>query len=356
MLIIKKIHTHLLIIFVAIVLALLLQAGVFIRINEMIEHNIPLEWEQWWSSIVYFVFTIFLIYSTAIFNISLRTIFSSVARFGKLDVVLVFVANVALLFGFSGIYTHLDQALFGRSTPIYWMALKFVFSFLIAVLFAHVLVLIDKIRTAEIDKVRLTEEKAKAELASLREQISPHFLFNTLSSLSSVIRQDDKDKSLEFVDNMSQVYRYILESNEKNLVTVKQELEFLRAYSFLLDKRFGEKFKLKINLPTEWNESKIPPMALQLLVENAIQHNAVSESNPLMVEVFAEDDKIVVRNSIRRDAAHGVSTMGEAGNGFGIGLANLRRRYLLLADQDIIIENEPDVFVVKLPLIKKVKL
>ncbi|MBN1480405.1 hypothetical protein JXA70_09050 [candidate division KSB1 bacterium] len=149
------------------------------------------------------------------------------------------------------------------------------------------------------------------------------------------------------------MYRYILESAEKDIVIVKEELDFLQAYAFLLGKRFGTKFKLNIDIPDEWHASKIPPMALQLLVENAIQHNAVLESAPLVVDVFADDFKIIVRNNIRRDAMNRVATSEHAGNdGFGIGLANLQKRYHLLANQEIIIENKPDVFVVKLPIIK----
>lgn len=342
MLILKKLHTHLLIIFVAILLALLLQAGVFIRINQMIEHNIPLEWEQWLSSIVYFVFTIFVIYCTVIFNISLRTFFSF-ARFGRLNVVLVFVTNIVLLFGFSGIYTLLDQALFEGPTPVYYMVLKFVFSFLIAVLIAHVLVLINKIRTAEIDKARLTKEKAKAELASLKEQISPHFLFNTLSSLSSVIRSEDQKKSLEFVDKMSQVYRYILESHKNDLVPLRDELTFLEAYAFLLRKRFGEKLNLIIKISEDLMNTRIPPMALQLLVENAIQHNAITETNPLQVEVTCRENKICVSNNLNPKAAL---------ESFGIGLVNLKKRYQLIAAQDIVIVQSSDTFMVKLPVIQ----
>jgi len=117
----------------------------------------------------------------------------------------------------------------------------------------------------------------------------------------------------------------------------------LQAYSFLLDKRFGDKFKLKINLPTEWNETKIPPMALQLLVENAIQHNAITDSNPLQIEVTCKDDKICVSNDLNPKTSL---------ESFGIGLVNLKKRYQLIAAQDIVLDQSSETFMVRLPVIQ----
>ena len=357
MLRLNKLHTHLLIFFVAILLNILLQAGALFKLNQLINEGYPLIWAEWWPTVLYVAVAIFLFYGIVLLNLSLNTIFFSSQRLAPLNIPFIFATNILLLVCFSVIFSFLYHTISVTEAPVHSMIfrvmLRFIFPFLAAVLFAYILILIDKVRTAEIDNARLTEEKAKAELASLKEQISPHFLFNTLSSLSAIIRQNDKSSSLKFVDKMSQVYRYILESAEKDVVTVEEELDFLQAFVFLLEKRFGTKFRLNIDIPADWHASKIPPMALQLLVENAIQHNAILQSAPLMVNVSTNDHKIIVQNNIRSDAMNRVSTSEHAcSDGFGIGLANLQKRYHLLANQEIIIENKPDVFVVKLPIIK----
>jgi sensor histidine kinase YesM len=214
MLRLKKAHTHLLIAAVAILLNLLLQDGPLYKLNQLINQDYPLQWAEWWPTLLYFGVAVFLFYSIVLLNLALKTIFFSSQRLGPLNILLILATNSLFLISFSVIYSFLYHTISDTAAPVHSMIfrvmLRFRFPFLAAVLFAFILVLIAKVRTAEIDNARLTEEKAKAELASLKEQISPHFLFNTLSSLSSVIRQDNKKSSLEFVDKMSQVYRYIL--------------------------------------------------------------------------------------------------------------------------------------------------
>ena len=187
-------------------------------------------------------------------------------------------------------------------------------------------------------------ETLKAELASLKEQISPHFFFNTLSSLSSIIRLNGKNESLKFLDKMSQVYRYILESNQNDLVKLKDEIEFLNAYFFLLRKRFGEKLILEIEISPDLNETYIPPMALQLLVENAFQHNTITNSAPLKIKIFNKNGMICVQNNLQKK---------KSSESFGIGLPNLLKRYQLIAGKEIIINKNTSIFSVKIPVIIK---
>jgi LytS/YehU family sensor histidine kinase len=214
---------------------------------------------------------------------------------------------------------------------------------LIALVFAYIINLYKKSKSAEIENIKLKEEKIKAELSSLKEQISSHFFFNTLSSLSHIIRSNEKNQSLEFVEKLSEVYRYILESNQKDLVNLKDELEFLNAYFFLLDKRFGKKLIVQIDITSDLYLTSIPPMALQLLAENAIQHNSITSSAPLKIKIFNDDNMICVENNLQKK---------ETGNSTGIGLNNLLKRYQLIANKVITIKENKDRFIVKLPVIK----
>jgi len=214
--------------------------------------------------------------------------------------------------------------------------------FLLAIVVANLLLLMKKMRIAEQENIRLVEEKSKAELSTLKEQLSPHFFFNTLSTLSSIVRNEKKELGLEFIGEISKTYHYTLASKQ-DLVSLKEELDFLHSYLFLLKKRFGEKLSFSQELPDDLLASKIPPMSLQLLVENAIQHNVITKETPLHIRIFAEGEMICVENKLQEKES-GVHS-------FGIGLQNLSTRYRLLSQKDIIITKDKQKFGVKLPLI-----
>ncbi len=207
---------------------------------------------------------------------------------------------------------------------------------------AYFFILLRKIKTAEIENVQLKEERAKAELAILKEQISPHFLFNTLNSLSSVIRNEKKSESLDFVENMSEVYRYILDSESNDTVTISEELEFLEAYIYLLKKRFGNNLQIEINIDEQQKKHKIPPMALQILVENVVKHNILSSMDPIFFCVDIREDYLYAQNGINKKKEK---------NGHGVGLANLNKRCKMIAGREIEIKESPEQFQVKLPII-----
>jgi LytS/YehU family sensor histidine kinase len=211
-----------------------------------------------------------------------------------------------------------------------------------AYLFSYILNTNIKSRVAEIENIKLKEENIAAELASLKEQISPHFFFNTLSSLSTVIRLQTKEDSLEFVENLSNVYRYILESSEQNLVKLEDEINFIEDYFYLLKNRFGDKIELEKDISSDYNNTFIPPMALQLLVENAIQHNVISNESHLIISLQIDKKYIVVSNNFQKKPSS---------ENFGVGLANLVKRYKLITNKDIIIEQQEKSFTVKLPVI-----
>ena len=224
-----------------------------------------------------------------------------------------------------------------------FMFARVLFTSLFSLLIAYILELINRTKISEVENAKLKEEVMASQLASLKEQINPHFLFNTLNSLSSVIRLSEKEKSLEFVDRLSQVYRYILESNEKDLVKIPKELEFLYSYIFLLKSRFNDKLIVNIDQNLYTLNACIPPLALQLLIENAVQHNIITKESQLIIEVELLNNEIVVHNNLQKK---------NSSESFGIGLPNLSKRYKLLAGKNIDIKETKDSFIVKLPIIE----
>ena len=196
----------------------------------------------------------------------------------------------------------------------------------------------------EVKAERFEKESAQAQFAALKNQVSPHFLFNSLSILSSLV-QVDADLSEKFIDQLSRAYRYILEQKDNELVTLKTELEFIQAYVFLLKIRFDSKFDVAINVPeTLWTQYKIAPLTLQLLVENVVKHNQMSSERPLHVQIRVEKDNLVVENVLQpREQTDASST--------GVGLQNIVNRYALLTPRPVSIGPDEGMFVVKIPLL-----
>lgn len=195
----------------------------------------------------------------------------------------------------------------------------------------------------EIRSETLEKQQLINEIALLRSQVNPHFLFNSLSILSSLVHKNP-DLSEQFIDQLSRSYRYILEQKEQTLVTLRTELEFIRSYAFLLKIRFENKFDLNVQLDEAlFDRYKIAPLTLQLLVENAVKHNRMSVREPLIVAVYVEDDFLIVKNPFRPRPQDRFST--------GTGLANIQQRYALLTERSVWAGERADEFVVKLPLI-----
>lgn len=234
---------------------------------------------------------------------------------------------------------------FGYKKAMYFYLWRNIGIYPPAVLIAYILTLITKTKIIEIENVRLKEENVTSQLKSLKEQVNPHFLFNTLNTLSSVIRLDKKQDALRFVDDLSSVYRYILESHKNNLVKVKSELDFLNSYLFMLKKRYGDKLNIDINLSEKILESYILPMALEVLVENAIKHNRIAADSPLNIRIYTEDRFLIVVNNIQEKKTDQEN--------LGLGLPNLIKRYELLTGKEVIIQQNDMHFSVKLPIIRK---
>ncbi len=193
------------------------------------------------------------------------------------------------------------------------------------------------------------EEQAKriivqAQLDTLRNQAQPHFLFNTLNTLRDIIDQNSKEEAKQFVDKLSDVYRFILESGNTNLTVLRDELKFAKAYIHIQSERFGDNLKLNWNIQETSLEAMIVPMSLQLLLENAIKHNVISKAKPLIINVEVKGNHLLVDNKIQSKSTQIPSTK--------VGLKNIEKRYTLISGKSITIKNDGNRFVVSLPLLK----
>jgi len=184
----------------------------------------------------------------------------------------------------------------------------------------------------------------KSELNVLKNQVSPHFLFNSLNTLTTLI-DENPNKASEFTQKLSRVYRYILQYKDEELIDLGTELDFVLDYFALMRMRFENGLVLRLNLDDSVRAHSIPPLTLQILVENAIKHNVVSASRPLTIEISVEaKDTLVVRNNWQPKRQAEPST--------GTGLVNIQKRYELFSDRGVDVVNTREHFVVVLPLIE----
>ncbi|MBN2174123.1 MAG: histidine kinase [Bacteroidales bacterium] len=197
-------------------------------------------------------------------------------------------------------------------------------------------------RETAVNEERLKKESIALQYRALRNQVNPHFLFNSLNTLSTLVYKN-QDQAVKFIKELSEVYRYVLEQRETELVDVDKEIKFLEDYLFLQKIRHGDSLEYKIELE-KTDHFMIVPMALQILVENAIKHNVVSRDEPLKIEIFQKDGYIEVKNNLQKKTA--VDKTG------GIGLGNLQSTYSHLTDKKIVVEENEKEFIVKIPLLK----
>lgn len=201
-------------------------------------------------------------------------------------------------------------------------------------------------RQAAINVEKLKSENIASQYESLKNQVNPHFLFNSLNALSSLV-YSDQDRAVKFIRKLSEVYRYVLDHQMDEVVTIKEELEFVESFVFLNKIRFGENLKVTISGFDKSNEQyMIPPLAIQMLLENCFKHNIVSKQNKLEVEIYFEGDSIVVKNN------NNPKKPDE--NSSGLGLRNIKSRYEFLTERPVEINQEEKFFVVKIPLLKTV--
>lgn len=197
-------------------------------------------------------------------------------------------------------------------------------------------------KKSAIEAEQLKKEHIAAQYETLKNQVNPHFLFNSFNVLTTLVHKD-ADLAEQFVRQLSDVYRYVLDSRDKEVVPLDLELKELEAYIFLMKIRFGESLKTNISPMTTTEGVSIAPLTLQMLVENALKHNEVSKAYPLSIEVFQEGDYMVMRNNLQLKNNIGEST--------GVGLENIQSRYRFLTDKAVIINKNDNCFEVKIPVI-----
>lgn len=187
----------------------------------------------------------------------------------------------------------------------------------------------------------LEKEKSQVQFDNLKNQLNPHFLFNSLTSLDSLIHENPALAS-EFLRQLSKVFRYVLQNKEKGLVSLETELNFIKNYVALLQTRFGESLSINFNISDEVLDLQIAPVTLQILVENALKHNIINKDNPLIINILNQENYLIIENKIQ------LKKQVETSNGQG--LNNLKTLYSFLSEKEVLIEKD-DIFRVKVPLI-----
>lgn len=198
-------------------------------------------------------------------------------------------------------------------------------------------------KMSSLEAEQLKHISTQAELQLIKSQINPHFLFNNLNVLSALIMKDNTEAN-KFIEEFSKVYRYILSNHDKELVPLQTELDFIKPYIFLLQKRFAEGLQINVTIEEKYRDQYIIPAALQMLIENAIKHNVVSRQRPLMIDVHSNgNNTVVVSNNLQAKQTIERST--------GIGLQNILKRYQLVSNKEILIKKDEARFTVTVPLI-----
>lgn len=221
--------------------------------------------------------------------------------------------------------------------------LKCLFMLAVVLLYSQIYVLIYQRQQILIENEQLQNENLTTRYNMLVSQINPHFFFNSLNSLSMLVREEDTKRALEYIDQLSYTFRYITQNgNNAEPVPLREELQFAEAYCYMFQIRYADKIFFDIDVDEQYKGYLLPALSLQPLIGNAVKHNTITSKKPLRVSITAEDGYLVVSNPIR--------PLLEPEVGTGTGLQNLNSRYMLMLGSEIIVENNGEQFVVKLPL------
>ena len=272
-------------------------------------------------------------------NIILATLGISVANFFLILVLSIFLKLFHLYVLDLGTWSEDSSGFFG---PV------FNFSFSLSLLYAlYIYVTLNNL--SSIQKVEQQKEivvNVSAQYESLKNQLDPHFLFNSLNVLSSLI-EEDQDKAVDFTHSLSKTYRYILEQKDKDLVPLEQELEFAKVYIELLQMRFEDTLIFELPQSIQQQGAKVVPLSLQLLLENAIKHNKATEQEPITIRIMEKSNGyLVVENNLNKKK---ILEQRQ-----GIGLDNIKKRYSYLSSKPVKVEQTDESFIVSIPILTKV--
>ena len=223
------------------------------------------------------------------------------------------------------------------------VVMQFLTSGLICAMLGYIFELFEYQRSKEQEIEQLKIENLESRLKALTNQINPHFFFNSLNGVSALVRKGDDEKTLSYVNNLSDIFRYILQSEKRGLVTLQEELDFLDAFSQVMEVRYGDKLKFNIEVPEDQRVLKLPVLSLLPLIENVVEHNTIDSEHPMTVHIgMSAPKELMVWNALCPKLAPSRTN--------GTGLNNLQSRFQLLMEQSIQVDNEGKWFVVKLPL------
>ena len=215
---------------------------------------------------------------------------------------------------------------------------------LIANLFFQAVNFYKQLQTKEVVQQKVIAGTANAKFYALKNQLDPHFLFNSLNVLSSLI-EENPSGAQDFTTDLSKVYRYVLEQKNKDLILLDEELKFANYYASLLKMRFEDSLEFEIPQKAINPEARVVPLSLQLLLENCVKHNMVTTSRPLKIKIIEKDDELIVTNNFQAKSIVASSS--------GVGLMNIKQRYSLLTNQEVIINQSKSKFSVQIPILKE---
>ena len=238
----------------------------------------------------------------------------------------------------------------GNSFEIYWKneslanyVFAFVMTFIVLLCF-YAFYIYKEYNDSKVKEQKIIAGTASAQFESLKNQIDPHFLFNSLNVLSSLI-EENPENAQRFTTSLSKIYRYVLEQKDKELVPVSEELTFAKTYMNLLKMRFENSITYDVPSDFENQEAKVVPLSLQLLLENTIKHNIVSEKKPLHIKIYIENNYLIVENNLQKKEV--------LQDRRGVGLQNIVNRYALISERKMQIEQNENYFRVKIPILTK---
>ena len=259
--------------------------------------------------------------------------------------------SIALTLLFYFLCRTVDEVLFNGNTFMEFLSKERMYYYLgpflvitIISLFFHLVYFYKALQEKRVKEQKIIAGTASAKFDALKNQLDPHFLFNSLNVLASLI-DENPDQAQRFTTSLSKVYRYVLEQKDKDLVSLQEELKFADTYMKLLKMRFENSIYFEVPTELSNEEAKVVPLSLQLLLENTIKHNIVSENKPLRINIYEVDGYLIVENNFQKKEVLGTRK--------GVGLQNIVNRYHVVTERKVLIEQTEDFFRVKLPVLTK---
>lgn len=291
-----------------------------------------------------------LYYANAILFMKLDEIFSK-ERFNRKRILIGFIGSFIISVGVIFLLRIFEDVIIeGSSLALFFEKEKFsnylvtiIITFIVTLAF-HAFYFYKAYQESRLKEQKIIAGTANAKFESLKNQIDPHFLFNSLNVLSSLI-EENPENAQQFTTSLSKIYRYVLEQKDKELVTVSEELTFAKTYMKLLKMRFENSITFELPTDFENHDAKVVPLSLQLLLENTIKHNVVSENKPLHIKIYIKDNFLVVENNLQKKEV--------LQDRKGVGLQNIVSRYAILSERKVLIDETKETFAVYLPILTK---